>query len=311
MKKYRTISVSLLILFLGILLASPLARAEENQDKTKLDATTPYKEQIEADGYEYTYEAVPDPNQDDREKIRYVGKITIQDKHNNIFYQETTDLEPGSDDEFFPRLSKWPVKRPNKYNNYPVEEKWLVAIYGSHEGRQQTLKIFFHIDEGLRSTFLNFGDTTPNLTRTEDGGGYTAEVYRRIYFPKVPDGFQNCLTVYKLQAYGPIFDDTLFAFIPIFGPEMSKPYLEWYKQQKERLDIMAKDNFSGQIETDVVPNSGQILSALIATQDKRLICNEIETLKRYGLTDEDLLTVLREIKDIGYPGFNPTDCKVK
>ena len=262
---------------------------------------TPYKEEIEADGYKYTYEAVPDPNQGDSEKIRYVGKITIKNEHNNIIYQETTDLAPGSDDEDFPRLSKWPIKMPNKYDDYYQNENWLVAIYGSHEGRQQTLIIFFHASEGLRSTFLNFGDTTPNLTRTEDEGGYTAEVYRRIYFPKVAAGFQNCLTVYKLQAYGPIYDDTLFAFIPIFGPEMSKPYLEWYKQQKERIEKGAS----------VIPDLGEILSALIATQDKKMICKEIKALRGYGIKDEDLLTVLREIKDLGHPGFNPTDCKGK
>ena len=62
-KKYKAAYFSLLILFLGILLASPLARAEENQDKTKQDWNASYKEQIEADGYKYTYEAVPDPGE--------------------------------------------------------------------------------------------------------------------------------------------------------------------------------------------------------------------------------------------------------
>ena len=68
---------------------------------------------------------------DDNERIRYVGKITVQDEHNNIFYQETSDLEPIIDGNEFPRLSKWPVKEPNKYNNNPKEQHWLVVIHGS------------------------------------------------------------------------------------------------------------------------------------------------------------------------------------
>ena len=299
--KYEAAFLSLLVLFLGILFASPLARAEENQDKTKLDATTPYKEQIEADGYEYTYEAVPDPNQDDREKIRYVGKITIQDKHNNIFYQETTDLEPG-DGEDFPRLSKWPVKVPNKYYNDHQQERWLVAIYGHYFGRQNTMRIFFR-DSNVRTTSLEFGDTVPNLQRTEDGGGYTAQVTRRILFPNAAGGLANCLTVYKLQVYNPIVDHALFGFIPVFGPDMAKPYLENYMWYKESLGLDKEPN--------AIPLAVDVVSALIATQDKKMICKEIKAHKRFGLTDNQFLSLIEQLKDVGYPGFNPTDCKVK
>ena len=82
-------------------------------------------------------------------------------------------------------------------------------------------------------------------------------------------------------------------------------------QQKEMLAQEAQKNSHEKFKTSIVPFSGQILSALIATQDKKMICKEIKGLKKYGLTDKDLLTVLGEIKDIGYPAFNPTDCKVK
>ena len=240
--KHKAAFLSLLILFLGILFASPLARAEENQDKTKHDTTTLYKEQIEADGYKYTYEAVPYHGQDDIDENRVIGKITIRDEDNKIIYEETTGLAPGSDGGYFPSLSKWPVKMPTKYYKDHKDEGWLVAICGSEMGAEQTLRIFFR-DSNVRTTSLVFGNTGPNLSRTEDGGGYTAEVYRRILFPKVAGGLQNCLTVYRLQAYGPMIDGTLFGFVPVFGPDMAKPYREWYMQQKERLDGRSKENY--------------------------------------------------------------------
>ena len=184
------------------------------------------------------------------------------------------------------------------------KEHWLVAIYGSDLGSYPTLKIFFReFSNILRTTSLNFGDTGPNLSRTEDGGGYTALVYRRINFVKVADGLQNCLTVYKLQTYSPMLDDTLFGFIPVFGPEMTKPYLEYYMRYKQWL---MKDR-----EPSFIPFLGELLSGLIATQDYSLICKEITELKVYGITDDQLLSVIEQLKDLGYPGFNPTDCKVK
>ena len=303
MKKYRTINLSLLFLFLGILFASPLARAEENQDKTKLDWNASYKEQIEADGYKYTYEAVPDPDQDqdDSERIRYVGKITVQDEHNNIIYQKITYLEPVIDYEEFPRLSKWPVKKTNASNNSPKEEHWLVAIRGTDSVQHEALQIFFRDSSNeLRTTTLDCWYTIPNLQPTEDGGGYTAKVYQRIFFEKVAVGFQECLTVYRLQVFDPINDHSFFEFIPVFGPEMAKPYREYYLESKAWVK-----------QHSIIPFSGELLSGLIGTQDNQFICKEIKALKREGLTDDDLLTVLEQLKDIGYPEFKLSNCKVK
>ena len=177
---------------------------------------------------------------------------------------------------------------------------YMVAI----QGTTKTLKIFFEQSPGiLNSTSLNFGDNTPNLQRTEDGSGYLARVIRRISFASAAGGLQNCLTIYKLQAYSPLYDDTLFGFIPVFGPDMAKPYLEYYIEEKERFNIDKEPN--------AIPFSEEVLSALIGTQDKKLICKEIRDHKRFGLSNDQLLSVVEQLNDLGFPGVNLFNCEEK
>jgi hypothetical protein len=272
------------------------------------------KVQIEAERYTYTYEAVPTPSEDKTE-IYYIGKITIRDEGNNIFYEEMTGLDPRSGMcDTFPMVSKRPVKIPadNKSKSKGAKNnRWIVVFCGSSEGRHQTLKIF--LKEGgvtqVKSTSLDFQDTRPNLVETDSGSGYVAKVYRRVLFPGIASGLQNCLMVYLLHIDDGLSGGNYFGFIPVFGPEMAKPYLDYYMQQKEWLRQKAKKETPEDMKITFNVNAGSILSALIATQDKKIICSEIKNLNPYGLTVNGLQAWIKRINDLGYPEFDINICK--
>ena len=85
------------------------------------------KQQIEAEGYTYTYEAVPTPSEDKTETY-YVGRITIQDEDNNVFYNEITGLDPRPGEcGNFPMMSSLPIKTP-----LDNDTRWVVVFCGSH-----------------------------------------------------------------------------------------------------------------------------------------------------------------------------------
>lgn len=284
------------ILFMGsyVEAAEPQAKSKQKQNKI-------YKSEIEADGYTYIYEAVPIPNTEAKYgEIFYTGRIIIRGADKDTIYQENTGyLQPEKCDNF-PTDPKLPVK-------YDKKEKWLVILCGSSSGRHQTLKVFFqHPISGLRAISLEFGDTTPTLSDIDGDGIYEAKVYRRIHFPEARSGLQNYLMVYKLH-----IDETLFGFIPVFGPEMAKPYLDYYIWQKESLNRKIKDKRLSNEDKKILfdANAGQILSALIATQDKNKICAEIKELDNFGLTASDVQAWEKRLKGLGFPSFDLTICK--
>jgi hypothetical protein len=302
-KKYLLLAFAVLLFSL---FATSYSETAEIQKKIKQKQNKTYKAEIEADGYKYRYEAVPRLLPEDPKEIFFDSKITIRGADGTVFYQETTSLDYRMCGKF-PVLSKLPFKVPN---HIPIEgdiQKWLVVVCGDYGGggRHVMLKIFFK-DLILKSTTLHFESTTPNLSDIDGDGFYEAQVYRRVLFPETKSGLQSYLTVYKLR-----IDDTLFSFIPVFGPDLAKPYLDYYIWQKETLNRRIKNEAMSDEDKKIFfnVNAGQILAALIATQDKQKICEEIKTFHTYGLSNQDLQAWTKRIKSLGYPDFDINTCK--
>jgi len=316
-KVTENIEVIVFAFLSSILFMCSYVQAESPHDRIKQDMPKAYKEQIEADGYKYTYEAVP--TRDEVNEIIYTGKITVRDKddNNKIIYEEITGLDPtpGACGDF-PAVSKLPafkISIKKGKDNSSEETVWLVIFCGSSGQRHQTLKIFSTSGFGNRSTSMDFEDTEPNLSEVKGIRGYVAELYRRILFPDYGNGLDNCLMVYRLNIDDALSGGNYFGFVPVFGPEMAKPYLDYYMWQKKELrQRIKKDKETPEdIKIDLSQDLGQILSALISTQDKKTICAEIKKLRTYGLTTKDLLIWMKRIKDVGYPGFDINLCKRK
>jgi hypothetical protein len=300
-KKNRTIpSISfnitqmlkwILLIFWGCnLFVYSYIQAVEPQAKDKQRDIKEFKGEIEADGYSYTYEAVPFQ----AETTFYQGRITVRGSDKKIVYQEVTPLQPGLCDRF-PAISKFPLRLPSYklLGGDPKKERWLVTLCGSYSGRHKTMKVFFKDPISLKNTTLHFEDTTPNLSDIDDDGFYEAQVYRRVFFNDVGYGVIHYLMVYKLN-----FDSSMFGFCPQFDSKIADKYFDYYLELKKSL--------KSEIISDYV---GPMLAALLATQDKNKICTEIRIFIENGVTIKELQTWERRLTSVGYPGFNLSICK--
>jgi len=281
-------------LIIGLSIGPNISFTEAQSEIKQID-DKPYRGEIEADGYTYTYEAIPTPIQESRVEMFYQGKITIRGPDKRVVYQEITPFQPGMCSGF-PKISKLSVKNLPVYKllgGEPGKERWLVIICGSYTGRHQTMKVFFKDPISLKSTSLHFEDTTPNLSDIDGDGLYEAQVSRRVLFDDIGYGVLPYLTVYKLN-----IDNNLFGFIPYFGNKIIKHYFDYYIWLKSSLTA---DNFDDRV--------GPMLAALLATQNKSKICGEIKTFRSYGLTIRELQAWGERLTGLGYPRFNFTTCK--
>jgi hypothetical protein len=250
--------------------------------------------EVEADGYTYVYEAVPALVQESRKEIFYNGKITVKDGKKDLIYQEIMPFSPGMCSGF-PPLSKLPIKLPGykMVSGDPEKVIWLVVLCGSITGRHQTMKIFLSTSVSLRSTFLHFEDTSPNLSDIDGDGLYEAVVFHRVLFDDVGYGVVHYLTIYKLN-----IDSTIFGFCPQYDSRIAGKYFDYFLQLKRSLNR--------EIISDYV---GPMLAALLATKDRNRICGEIKTFRANGLTIKDLQTWEKRLKGLGYPSFDFNLCK--
>jgi len=260
------------------------------QTRIKQKDSKLYKEEIESEGYKYTYEAVPF----EAEQSLYKGKITIRNSNNAVIYQEILDLQPGMCGKF-PTISKFSFKLPSYklIGGDPNTERWMVTICGSLTGKHKTLKVFFKDPISFKSTSLHFEDSSPNLSDIDGDGSYEAQVYRRVFFDGVGYGVIHYLTIYNLN-----IDSSIFGFSPRFDSKMMHKYFEYYVQLKKSLNP--------EIVSDYI---GPMLGALLATQDRNKICGEIKTLRANGLTIKDLQTWEKRLNGLGYPSFDFNLCK--
>ncbi|MFZ5997813.1 MAG: hypothetical protein ACOYW7_10035 [Nitrospirota bacterium] len=294
-KGKRKIIWSLVAFFLLILFVGLYAQAAEPQLQSQKSPNKIDKSEIKVEGYTYSYETS--------------GKIIVKGSKNNVLYQENTaNLQPGMCSNF-QTLSKLPIKSARVQKTVPGNEKerWLVILCGSSSGRHQTIKVFSqHPISGLRSASLQFGDTSPNLFDIDGDGSYEAKVYRRIMFPEIDFGLQNYLIVYKLN-----IDEMLFGFVPVFGQDIAKPYLDYYSWMRESLNQkMADKTLSAEDKRKFIEgNIGPMIAALIATQSGERICAEMKTFRNYEVTIADMQKWERRLREFGLPGFDLTICK--
>jgi hypothetical protein len=248
---------------------------------------------IQADGFNYEYKSEAIKHPTTNEVMYQVGKIVVTDNDEKIVYEESSSLHPSACDGGS-AVTKMSLKLPaaRMLGGKPEKERSLVVLCGSISGRHQTLKVFLLGATGLRTTVLDFENTKPNLKDTDGDGVYEAQVYRRLLFDDI--GYQTTPYMFIYELY---VDSSTFGFVPTYGQKKTRWYIDYYQSL---LKAINKENLS--------VHAGPAVAALVATEDKNVICRELKNLDAKGLSFTEVIKWRGRLVSAGYPNFDFNTC---